>query len=83
MWDGSRGGESLAHAGERADRVLARADAVEGAVLLFGHGHALRILVARWLGLAPDQGRVFALATSTVTVLGFEREQRVLLRFNA
>jgi broad specificity phosphatase PhoE len=83
VWEGSASGESLHHAGERADRVIAGAGAVEGAVLVFGHGHALRILIARWLGLPADRGRLFALATATVSVLGYEREQRVLERFNA
>jgi probable phosphoglycerate mutase len=67
VWDGSTGGESLHDAGGRADRVIER---------------ALRILIARWLGLPADRGRLFALATATVSVLGYEREQRVLQRFN-
>ena len=82
VWDGSRGGESIESAGDRADRVIARAGAVDGSVLLFGHGHELRILVARWLGLPADRGRLFALATATLSVLCYEREQRVLQRFN-
>jgi probable phosphoglycerate mutase len=77
-------GETAAAIGVRADRVLARclAPAVEGDVLLVGHGHQLRVLAARWIGLAPADGRRLALATATVSVLGWEREQRVIERWN-
>lgn len=83
VWDGSKNGETLDHAGERADHVIERAVAAGGAVALFGHGHELRILIARWLGLPAVGGRYFTLATATVTVLGYEREQHVLTRLNA
>ena len=83
VWDGSRNGESLEAAGARADRVIERVLAAGGPVALFGHGHELRILVARWLELPAVGGRYFTLATATVTVLGYEREQRVLSRLNA
>jgi probable phosphoglycerate mutase len=54
-------GETIAEVGVRAERVIARALETEGGVALFGHGHILRILTARWLGLPPDAGRLFAL----------------------
>src|SRR5918996_6528200 len=56
LWrDGSPGGEPLAEAAARTDRVIARAVAAGGDVALFGHGHILRILGARWLGLPPER----------------------------
>ena len=83
LWaDGTPDGESLAAAGARADRVLARAQAAGGDVLLFAHGHILRVLAARWLGLPPERGASFALGTATLSELGFERESRVLERWN-
>jgi broad specificity phosphatase PhoE len=54
-----------------------------GRALLFGHGHALRALSARWLGLPVSDGRLLRLDTSTVSVLGHERETPVVLRWNA
>jgi len=54
----------------------------EGAALLFAHGHVLRVLTARWLGLAPGDGRFFALDPATVSVLGCEREVAVIQRWN-
>ena len=76
------GGETLAHAAERADRVIARALAAGGDVALFSHGHFLRILAARWLELPPERGRSFLLETATLSELGFERETHVLARWN-
>jgi broad specificity phosphatase PhoE len=78
----SPGGESAAQVSERLDRVVARLRDVDGDALVFGHGHALRALTARWLGLPVTDGRLFRLDTSTVSVLGFERETPVVLRWN-
>jgi probable phosphoglycerate mutase len=55
------------------DRAIARARAVEGDVAIFAHGHVLRVLVARWLGLGPDAGQHFLLDTGTLSVLGYYR----------
>jgi broad specificity phosphatase PhoE len=56
--------------------------AVSQAVALFAHAHILRILAARWIGLPAVGGRLFALGTGSVSVLGFEREQRVVMKWN-
>jgi probable phosphoglycerate mutase len=83
IWrDGAPGGESAADVGARADRAIEQALAVGGEVVLFAHGHYLRVLTARWLGLPPDHGRLLALAPATISLLGFEREQRVVERWN-
>jgi probable phosphoglycerate mutase len=83
LWrDGCPGGEAAAAVGARADRVLAELDEVEGAVALFAHGHVLRVLAARWLGLAPKSGALLRLDTATVSVLGWERELAVVRRWN-
>ncbi len=83
LWrDGCPNGESLADAAARADATIARALEAEGDALLFGHGHILRILAARWLGLEPSAARLLAFSTASFSVLGYEREQRVLSHWN-
>jgi broad specificity phosphatase PhoE len=76
------GGESAGAVGERLDRVVARARDAGGDVLVFGHGHALRALVCRWLGQPVEDGRFYRLDTATLGVLGYERETPVVLRWN-
>jgi broad specificity phosphatase PhoE len=76
------GGESIEDVAARADRVIRRARDFEGDVAMFAHGHVLRILAARWLGLPPGMGRSLALATATVSVLGWERETPVIEAWN-
>ena len=77
------GGEALEHVGERADAVIARALAVgDGKVALFAHAHILRILAARWIGLEAKGGMLFGLGTGSVSVLGWERETRVVSKWN-
>jgi broad specificity phosphatase PhoE len=72
--DGCPGGEMPEQVGARADRVIARARAVNGDVAVFAHGHVLRVLVARWIGLSPGAGQHFLLDTCTLCVLGYYRE---------
>jgi broad specificity phosphatase PhoE len=85
-WDlwthGAPGGEPLADASARADRVIARAESAGGDVALFGHGHMLRILGARWLGLPPETAASLALSTASLCDLGYERERRVIWLWN-
>jgi broad specificity phosphatase PhoE len=77
-----RGGETLDEVGRRVDRVIAAAVGVEGDVALFGHGHCLRILAARWVGLPAEGGAMLELSTATVSRLGWERERRVVELWN-
>jgi probable phosphoglycerate mutase len=83
VWTGPvANGETADEVGKRAERVLARADAAEGDVLLFGHGHQLRILTAVALGLGAGAGARFALDPASISVLGHERATRVLCSWN-
>ena len=83
LWrDGAPDGETAAQVGERADRVIAEARSVDGDVLLFAHGHLLRVLTARWLGLEPSAGQMFALDPATIGILGYERETPVIRLWN-
>ena len=77
------GGETAEQVTRRLDRVVDRVQRVQGNVLVFGHGHSLRALTARWLGLRAADGRLFRLDTATLCCLGFERGLRVILRWNA
>lgn len=79
---GAVGGESVEQLAARADRVVAELLAVDGDVLVFSHGHFLRVLTARWLGLGAADGRLFALDSGTLGTLGFERDQRVIRSWN-
>lgn len=78
------GGETLEQVGDRARKVLERvvAEAPDQDVALFAHGHILRILGAVWVGLQPGAGRLLALDTATVSVLGYERKTRVIREWN-
>ena len=67
--DGCPGGETPEQVGARTDRVIARAHGVQGDVALFAHGHVLRVLAARWLGLPAGGGQHFLLDTATLSVL--------------
>ena len=83
-----KGGETPDEVGARADAVIAKslasAEASDGpkAVALFAHAHILRILAARWIGLPAVDGKNFGLGTGSVSVLGFERETRVIEKWN-
>ena len=72
--DGCPGGESPVRVAARADRVIARARAAGGNVLLFSSGHILRMIGARWLGLPPAGGAYFLLGTASVSVLSYEHD---------
>ncbi|MFM7315224.1 MAG: histidine phosphatase family protein [Cyanobium sp.] len=79
-------GETIEHVHSRCERLIAQSLALLGdrqRVALFSHGHILRSLAGTWLGLGPAGGALLSLATGTVSVLGREREQPVLLRWNA
>jgi probable phosphoglycerate mutase len=83
LWrDGVPGGETAADVGRRVDGVLAELRALDGDVAVFAHGHVLRVLAARWLGLPPTEGRLFALDPATISILGYERETPVIRRWN-
>jgi broad specificity phosphatase PhoE len=75
-------GETLDDVGRRAERVLDRADAAGGDVLLFGHGHQLRIFTAVALGIGARGGERLALDPASISVLGYERDTRVLCTWN-
>lgn len=72
--DGCPGGEAPEQVGARVDRVIGRARAAEGDIALFAHGHVLRVLAARWIGLPATAGQHFLLNTGTLSVLGYYRE---------
>lgn len=83
LWtDGVPQGESASDVGRRADRVVQRALAAGGDVVVFAHGHLLRVLAARWVGLPPAAGRILALAAGSVSALGFERDVPVVASWN-
>lgn len=78
------GGETIAGVAERADRLIARVRReTRERALLFAHGHFLRVLAARWLGLAPATGAHLVLDVATLSVLGWERETPAVVRWNA
>ena len=80
--DGCPGGESPQQVGARVDRVLARVRSVQGDVALFAHGHLLRVLAARWLGLPVADGRHFLLDTGTLSVLSHYDAAAAIERWN-
>jgi probable phosphoglycerate mutase len=83
LWrDGCPGGEQAADVGRRTDRVIAEVRGVDGDVLIFAHGHVLRVLTARWLGEPPETGRHYALQTATLSVLSYEHTDPVIRLWN-
>jgi probable phosphoglycerate mutase len=83
LWaEGVPAGETVEEVGARARRVIDEATRTRGDVALFAHGHVLRVLAACWLGLTPREGRLFALGTAGIGVLGHEHERRVIWRWN-
>jgi len=81
-WDGVPRGESLAELSGRADRLVARVRGESGDVLAFGHGHILRVVCARWIGLPAEQASTFVLDAGSLGVLGWEREIPAVTRWN-
>ena len=81
--DGCPGGEQPGEIGARVDRVIAKVRAVEGHVVLFAHGHVLRVFAARWLGLPPSAGQHFLLGTATSNILSYYRDVPAIKRWNA
>jgi probable phosphoglycerate mutase len=73
--DGCPGGETPQSIGSRADRVIERLRAMGGDVLLFSHGHLLRVLGARWLGLPAADGQLLLLTTASLSILGYDHNQ--------
>ena len=83
LWrDGVPEGESIEEVAARVDRVIPELRSIDGDALLFAHGHVLRILAARGLGLDPSGGRLFALDPATLSALGYERETPVVRLWN-
>lgn len=84
LWThGVPNGESAAQITRRVDRVVERVASNKGTAVLFAHGHILRALGARWIGLEVSDGARFRLETATVSILGYERENRVILTWNS
>jgi probable phosphoglycerate mutase len=81
--DGCPNGESPEEVRDRVDRIIAGALKLDGDVALFAHGHVLRTLAARWIGLPPQGGMHFLLDTGTLCVLGFYRNERAIRIWNA
>ena len=83
LWrHGCPGGETAVEVGARVDRLLTELDQMPGSVALFAHGHVLRVLAARWVGLPADSGARLALSTASLSVLGMERGNRVVWCWN-
>jgi broad specificity phosphatase PhoE len=83
LWrDGCPGGETAAEVGARVDPLVAELLQSRGDAALFAHGHVLRVLAARWLGLRPGDGALLALSTGTLSTLGWERETAVVRSWN-
>ncbi len=80
--DGCPGGETPAHVGARLDRLIARVRTVEGHAAVFAHGHVLRALAARWLGLPIERGAHFLLDTATLSVLSYYHGIPAIERWN-
>jgi broad specificity phosphatase PhoE len=83
LWnDGVPGGETSSAVGYRVDRVIERARSTAGDTLCFAHGHVLRVLASRWVGLPPIGGRFLVLDACSLGILGWEREVPTIERWN-
>jgi broad specificity phosphatase PhoE len=81
--NGCPGGETPEQVGRRVDRVIERARAVDGDIALFAHGHVLRVLGARWIGLPAEEGQRFLLGTGTLCILDSYRDVPAIKVWNA
>ena len=81
--DGAPDGEQPDEIGARVDRVIEKARAVTGDVIVFAHGHVLRVLAARWVGLPSSEGQHFLLDTATMNILSYYRGIPAIKRWNA
>jgi probable phosphoglycerate mutase len=80
--DGCPGGEAPEQVGARVDRIIARSRATDGDTVLFAHGHILRVLAARWIGLPAGGGQHFLLDTGTLCILSYYREVPTVRTWN-
>jgi probable phosphoglycerate mutase len=84
VWShGCPGGEDAAAVTQRCEALIAQLLLLEGNIALFAHGHLLRSLAGTWIGQGAVRGKHLALGTGSHSLLGFERENRVILRCNA
>jgi broad specificity phosphatase PhoE len=83
LWrDGCPGGESPADVAARVDPLIAELKEADGGAVVFAHGHLLRTLAARWVGLGPEGGALLFLTTAAISALGWERDQPVITLWN-
>jgi len=83
LWrDGCPNGEGAAQVGARADPLIAEAREAGGDVIFFGHGHMLRVVGSRWVGLPPEDGGLLKLGTGALCTLAYEHELPVLVHWN-
>jgi len=83
LWrDGCPGGERAADVGARADRVIGVLERADGVAAVFSHGHILRVLGARWIGLEARHGGRLGLSTGAICLLGHEHGAPILARWN-
>jgi broad specificity phosphatase PhoE len=83
LWrDGCPGGETAADVGRRADRLIAELRPLAGDAAVFAHGHLLRVLAARWVGMPAEAGGALGLSTATISILGHEHDLSVIWLWN-
>jgi len=84
VWSGiCPNGETIEQVSNRADRVIERVRNESGNVIVFAHGHILRVLTARWCELHPVEGQRFILDPATLSILGWERETPAIRQWNS
>lgn len=80
--DGAPHGESIQEVGKRADQFLKTISQYKGNIAIFSHGHFLRVLTARFLGLPPEMGKLFVLSVASLSILGYEKAEPVIILWN-